>query len=242
MMDARVKAWMSWSTGKDSAMALEAVRSSGGVEVSALLTTVNADADRVAMHGVRRNLLESQADRLGLPLVIVEIPLDCPNEVYEERMAKAVDSAVSDGVTHMVFGDLFLRDVRSYREERLDGSGITPIFPLWNRPTDALAREAIAGGLRAVVTCVDRAQIPHHFVGRDFDFEFLADLPEGVDPCGEHGEFHTFVFDGPGFRSAIDVELGPIVERGQFIFSDVRNRGATIGEFQTTPEGPDRAQ
>jgi len=212
---------MSWSSGKDSAMALDVARSEGTVEVTALLSTVNADADRVAMHAVRRSLLEAQADRLGLPLVTVEIPSPCSNNTYEARMGEAVAAARADGVAHVIFGDLFLRDVRAYREERLAGTGISPIFPLWDRPTDLLAREILESGLKAVITCVDRAQLRGEFAGRRFDAELLGELPAGVDPCGERGEFHTFVWDGPGFRSPIEVEIGQIVERDGFVFCDL---------------------
>jgi uncharacterized protein (TIGR00290 family) len=215
---------MSWSSGKDSATALDVVRSEGNVEVTALLCTVNADANRVAMHAVRRSLLEAQADRLGLPLVAVEIPSPCPNEVYEARMAEAVAAAIADDVSHMIFGDLFLRDVRAYREDRLAGTGISPIFPLWDRPTDLLAREMLEAGLKAVITCVDPAQLHGDFAGRRFDAALLSELPAGVDPCGEHGEFHTFVWDAPGFRSPIDVEIGGVVERDGFVFCDVCER------------------
>src|ERR1039457_7216496 len=177
-MAARARAWMSWSSGKDSAMALDVARSGGIVEVTALLSTVNADANRVAMHAVRRSLLEAQADRLGLALVTVDIPSPCSNHIYEARMAKAIAAARADGVAHIIFGDLFLRDVRAYREDRLAGTGISPIFPLWDRPTDVLAREMLASGLKAVITCIDRAQLHSDFAGRHFDAELLSELPE----------------------------------------------------------------
>jgi uncharacterized protein (TIGR00290 family) len=212
---------MSWSSGKDSAMALDVARTEGTVEVTALLSTVNADADRVAMHAVRRSLLEAQSDRLGLALVTVNIPSPCSNEIYEERMAEAMLAARSGDVTHVIFGDLFLRDVRAYREDRLAGTGISPLFPLWGRPTDALAREMLESGLKAVITCVDPAQLRGEFAGRRFDADLLSELPAGVDPCGENGEFHTFVWDGPGFRSPVDVEIGQIVERDGFVFCDL---------------------
>jgi uncharacterized protein (TIGR00290 family) len=218
---ANPKAWMSWSSGKDSAMALHVVRSSGDVEVTALLSTVNAAADRVAMHAVRRSLLEAQANRLGLPVVVVEIPSPCPNEVYEARMGDAMTVALGEGVEHVVFGDLFLADVREYRESRLAGTGISPLFPLWGRPTGALAREMIGSGLQAVLTCVDPAQLCGDFVGRRFDAELVADLPAGVDPCGEHGEFHTFAWDAPGFRAPVNVQVGEVVERDGFVFCDL---------------------
>jgi len=218
---------MSWSSGKDSTMALDAVASAGDVEVTALLTTVNAQADRVAMHGVRRQLLKAQADRLGLPLVTIEIPSPCTDEVYEDRMAEAVAAAAADGVAYIVFGDLFLRDIRTYREEHLARTGVSPLFPLWGRPTDVLAREMLASGVEAVITCVDRAQLGGDFAGRSFDGQLLAELPGSVDPCGENGEFHTFVWNGPGFSSPIDIELGEVVERDGFVFCDVREAEAT---------------
>jgi uncharacterized protein (TIGR00290 family) len=211
---------MSWSSGKDSAMALHVARAEG-VDVVGLLTTVNANADRVAMHAVRRELLEAQARAVGLPLHVVEIPSPCPNDVYEAAMAGAVARARADGVGEMVFGDLFLADIRAYRESMLDGTGIAPRFPLWQRPTAALARDMLDVGIRAVVTCVDPKQAPRELAGRAFDADFLASLPGGVDPCGENGEFHTFVSDGPGFGSPIPVATGEIVERDGFVFADV---------------------
>jgi uncharacterized protein (TIGR00290 family) len=182
---------------------------------------VNADADRVAMHAVRRTLLEAQADRLDLPLVTIEIPAHCSNETYEARMAEAIAGARADEITHMIFGDLFLRDVRSYREDHLAGTGISPIFPLWDRPTNLLAHEMLRSGIKAVVTCVDQSQLDGGFAGRRFDAEFLSELPERVDPCGENGEFHTFVWNGPGFNSPIDIEIGQVIERDGFTFCDV---------------------
>lgn len=215
------RAWMSWSSGKDSALALHEARQAGDVEVVGLLTTVNSTADRVAMHAVRRTLLEAQAAALGLPLHAVELPWPCPNEIYEQRMSTAVEAAVADGVERMIFGDLFLADIRAYRETSLAGTGITPMFPLWQRPTGDLAREMLTAGIRAVLTCVDPRQAPAEFAGRWFDEQLLADLPDGVDPCGENGEFHTFVVDGPGFAHPLDVEVGDIVERDGFVFADV---------------------
>jgi uncharacterized protein (TIGR00290 family) len=223
------KAWMSWSSGKDSAMALHKVRSEGVVEVMALLTTVNSDAGRVAMHAVRRSLLAAQADRLGLPLFCVEIPSPCPSETYEARMARAMAAARDEGVAHVVFGDLFLQDVRTYREERLKGTGISPLFPLWGVPTVALARQVLEAGLKAVITCVDPAQLGAEFAGRHFDAELLAQLPPGVDPCGERGEFHTFVWDGPAFSSPIDIEVGQVVKRDGFVFCDLAEPGTGRG-------------
>jgi uncharacterized protein (TIGR00290 family) len=214
-------AWMSWSSGKDSTFALHRARAAGEIDIVRLLVTMNADADRVAMHAVRRQLLEAQADRLGLPLELVELPTACPNDEYERRMGRAIDRATAAGVHHMVFGDLFLEDVRAYREQMLAGTGIAPGFPLWGRPTDVLAREMLAVGVRAVITCVDPQQLPAHFAGRAFDEQLLAELPPGVDPCGENGEFHTFVWNGPGFSSPIDIEVGDTVERDGFVFADV---------------------
>jgi uncharacterized protein (TIGR00290 family) len=220
-VDAVTKAWMSWSSGKDSALALHTVRQSGAVDVVGLVTTVNTTADRVAMHAVRRSLLERQAEALGLPLHVVELPWPCANDVYERRMAAAVAVAREAGVTAMVFGDLFLEDVRRYREQSLAGTGLTPLFPLWRRPTTAVARELLDAGVRAVITCVDPAQAPPAIAGRWFTEELLADLPAEVDPCGENGEFHTFVVDGPGFAASLDVTVGETSERDGFVFTDV---------------------
>jgi uncharacterized protein (TIGR00290 family) len=215
------RAWMSWSSGKDSTLALQLARQDPDITVTGLLVTVNAEADRVAMHAVRRSLLERQSDRLGLPLHVVEIPSPCPNDVYEARMGQAMNEATQRGVEAMVFGDLFLEDIRQYREQALAGTGIRPLFPLWDRPTDALAREMIALGIRAVLTCVDPSQLSPSFVGRAFDDDLLDELPPEVDPCGERGEFHTFVWDGPGFTAPIPIRTGEIVTRDGFVFCDV---------------------
>jgi uncharacterized protein (TIGR00290 family) len=212
---------MSWSSGKDSAFGLHVTRVAGQVDVVGLLTTVNTTANRVAMHAVRRVLLEAQAKSLGLPVHVVELPWPCPNEIYELRMNEAVDKATDGGVEHMVFGDLFLADIRAYREQQLAGTGISPVFPLWERPTDVLAREMLDAGVRAVVTCVDPSQAPAEIAGRWYDADLLAELPASVDPCGENGEFHTFVVDGPGFGYPLDVTLGDVVERDGFVFADV---------------------
>jgi uncharacterized protein (TIGR00290 family) len=216
-----MKILVSWSSGKDSAWMLHTVRAEGLGTPGALLTTVNDAAQRVAMHAVRMEVLEAQAAAAGLPLVVVRIPSPCPNEIYEQRMAEACRAAVADGFTHVAFGDLFLEDVRRYREERLAGSGLTPIFPLWDRPTDALARDMIAGGLRARLTCVDPRVLPAEFAGRTFDERLLRDLPGSVDPCGERGEFHTCVTAGPMFSAPLSVAPGVIVERDGFVFADV---------------------
>jgi uncharacterized protein (TIGR00290 family) len=215
------QAWMSWSSGKDSALALHRVQGEAEVEVVGLLTTVNATAERVAMHGVRRTLLDAQAQALGLPVHVVDLPWPCSNEVYEQQMAAAVTSARNCGVDVMVFGDLFLEDVRRYRERSLAGTGLLPLFPLWRLPTTAVARELLGLGIRAMVTCVDLAQAPGEFAGRWYDEALLAELPPGVDPCGENGEFHTVVVDGPGFSRPIEVTVGETVERDGFIFVDV---------------------
>jgi len=221
-----MKILVSWSSGKDSAWMLHALRESGPGPIGALLTTVNEAADRVAMHAVRRDVLEAQADAAGLPLIRVPIPSPCPNEVYEARMAEACRRAVADGFSHVAFGDLFLEDVRRYREERLQASGLTPMFPLWGRPTDALARDMLRGGLEAYLTCVDPRVLPASFAGRRFDESLLSDLPEATDPCGERGEFHSCVVAGPIFSKRLDVELGVVVERDGFVFADLRLAGS----------------
>ncbi|HEX5534331.1 MAG TPA: hypothetical protein VFX33_11375 [Actinomycetales bacterium] len=225
------KAWLSWSSGKDCAWALHEIRSQGDsqgeVDVVGLLTTINSTANRVSMHGVRRALLEKQAASLGLPLHVIELPDPCPNDVYEQRMQAAVDAARCVGVSAIVYGDMFLEDVRAYREQALAGTGIEPLFPLWGKPTHEVARAMLAGGLRALVTCVDPRQAPPELAGRWFDEQLLADLPAQVDPCGENGEFHTFVVQVPQFDAALDVEVGEVVERGGFVFADVLPTGET---------------
>ncbi|MBK8205203.1 MAG: adenine nucleotide alpha hydrolase [Planctomycetes bacterium] len=215
---------LSWSSGKDSAWTLHALRQMPDVQVVGLLTTLNDEFQRVAMHAVRRELLRAQADAAGLPLREVMLPWPCSNEVYERLMTAACAQAVADGVTHMAFGDLFLPDVRQYREDKLAGTGITPIFPLWGRDTAALAREMTTGGLRAVLTCVDPRKLDPTFCGRAFD-DVLADLPAGIDPCGENGEFHTFVHSGPMFSQPIAIEVGETIERDGFWFADVLPAG-----------------
>ena len=203
-------------------MALHVVRTEADLDVTALLVTMNAEADRIAMHAVRRELLAAQAARLDLPVHVVDIPSPCPNDVYEAAMTGALAVARDAGVERMVFGDLFLEDVRDYRETRLAGTGITPVFPLWGRRTDRLARDMLAAGVRAVLTCIDPTVLEPELAGRAFDEALLAELPPGVDPCGERGEFHTFVWDGPGFRAPIDIEVGDVVERDGFVFCDLR--------------------
>lgn len=215
------KAILSWSSGKDSAFALHEVRNRGLADVVALLTTVNETHERVAMHGVRERLLDLQAEAAGLPLIKVKLPWPCPNETYEERMEEATVRIKADGITHTIFGDLFLEDVRAYREKRLDAAGMAGLFPLWGRDTAVLAREMIASGMEPHIACLDPKHLPEHFAGRRFDESFLAELPDTVDPCGENGEFHTVVTAGPMFRRPIAVELGEAVARSGFIYRDV---------------------
>lgn len=218
----RKKAWVSWSSGKDSAWALEMTRRQNEVEIVALLTTVNQTHRRVAMHAVRESLLEQQAEALSLPLVKVLLPWPCPNAVYENAMAAAVTRAQHEGVSRMIFGDLFLEDIRRYREEKLGGTGIQPMFPLWGMNTAELASRMVEAGLRAYLTCVDPKKLDSSFAGRMFDGALLADLPRGIDACGENGEFHTFAFEGPMFRQSIAVEPGEVVERDGFVFADLQ--------------------
>jgi uncharacterized protein (TIGR00290 family) len=212
---------LSWSSGKDSAWALHILNQQRPERVGALLTTVNEAMDRVAMHGVRRDVLEAQARAAGLPLRLVPIPHPCPNDIYETRMAAAVAAAVADGFTHAAFGDLYLQDIRRYREDRLAGTGLEPLFPLWNLPTPQLARDMIAGGLRARLACVDTRVLNTTFVGREFDADLIRDLPPGVDPCGENGEFHTCVYAAPMFRAPLSLERGEIVIRDPFAWSEL---------------------
>lgn len=215
------RAWMSWSSGKDSMLALQAARCRNDVEIVGLLTTVNAEADRVAMHAVRRTLLEAQAAALGLRLHVVALPWPCPNEEYERRMSAALEEARGDGVRQVIFGDLFLDDIRAYREHAMADTGLTPLFPLWQRPTAQVAREIIDAGIRAVLTCVDPNQAPAELAGRWYDQQLLDELPSSVDPCGENGEFHTFVVDGPGFADSIPISVGERVTRDGFVFADL---------------------
>lgn len=217
----RPKAWLSWSSGKDSAWALHAIRLRQELDVVALLTTISAPFARVAMHAVRESLLDAQAHAVGLPLVKVLLPNPCPNETYEKAMADAMVRARAEGITRVVFGDLFLQDIRQYREEKLTPGGMTPVFPLWGIDTAALARAMVDSGLRAYLTCVDPKKLDASFAGRVFDAGLLADLPAGVDPCGEHGEFHSFAFAGPMFRAPLSAKVGEVVEREGFIFADV---------------------
>jgi uncharacterized protein (TIGR00290 family) len=212
---------LSWSSGKDSAWSLYLLRRDSSVQVVSLITTINEAFDRVAMHAVRRQLLEQQAEAAGLPLWAVPLPWPCSNDQYETRMREVCARAVAEGVEAIAFGDLFLADIRAYRERQLAGSGLDPMFPVWQLPTAELARDMIAAGLRAKITCVDPKRLSPDFAGREFDAKFLADLPREVDPCGENGEFHSFVYDGPMFRHRIHVQTGEIVERDGFVFADL---------------------
>lgn len=212
---------LSWSSGKDSAWSLHLLREDPSIEVVALVTSLNQQFDRVAMHAVRRELLELQAESVGVPLWTVPLPWPCSNEEYEARMRDLCIRAIDQGVEAMAFGDLFLTDIRAYREKQLAGTGLEPMFPVWQIPTADLARTMIASGLRAKITCIDPKVLPNEFAGRDFDSQFLADLPPGIDPCGENGEFHSFVYDGPGFRSRLPVTVVEILERDGFVFADV---------------------
>jgi uncharacterized protein (TIGR00290 family) len=216
-----MKTLVSWSSGKDSAWMIHVLRHTPGIELGGLLTTVNASAQRVAMHAVRVELLETQAASLGLPLRQIPIPSPCPNEVYERAMAEAVREAVDAGFTHVAFGDLFLEDIRRYRETQLAGSGLTPLFPLFGADTTALAAQMVSAGLQARITCVDPRVLDRRFAGREFDAALLADLPSSVDPCGERGEFHSFAYAGPMFRYPIAIESGVVVDRDGFTFADV---------------------
>jgi uncharacterized protein (TIGR00290 family) len=216
---------VSWSSGKDSAWSLHLLRQDPNIEVVALVTTLNEAFDRVAMHAVRRELLELQAQSLGLPLWTVPLPWPCSNDQYEARMHALCARAIDEGIQAMAFGDLFLADIRAYREKQLAGTGLDPLFPVWQIPTADLARTMLASGLKAKITCIDPRALPVTFAGRDFDAQFLADLPAGIDPCGENGEFHSFVYAGPGFRHPIPVALGEIVERDGFVFADLTADG-----------------
>ena len=215
------KTWLSWSSGKDSAWALHVLRGQTGVEVTGLFCTVNREFDRVAMHAVRAELLRRQAERVGLPVRIIPIPNPCSNAEYDEIMSGFVAEARREGIECFAFGDLYLEDIRRYREERLAGTGIAPIFPLWGRPTGELSRAMVNGGLRARITCVDPARLGAEFAGREYDQSFLGAIPETVDPCGENGEFHTFAFDGPMFAGPVDVVVGDTVSRDGFVFTDL---------------------
>ena len=215
------KTLLSWSSGKDSAWALHTLRRRSDLEIAGLVTTMNQVYQRVAIHAVRLELLQRQAEAVGLPLHIIDLPYPCSNSQYEAAMEKFIEQSKQKGIECMAFGDLFLADIKAYREAKLSSTGITPLFPIWLTPTDQLAREMISSGLRAVVTCVDPKQLPASFAGREFNEEFLLTLPADVDPCGERGEFHTFAFDGPMFSEPVNIEVGEITEREGFIYADV---------------------
>jgi uncharacterized protein (TIGR00290 family) len=217
----RPKALISWSSGKDSAFALHEVRRADEFDVVGALTTVTETFGRVSIHGVRQEILRAQLDAAGLPPRIVPIPYPCPNEIYEARMGEAVAKAVQDGITHIIFGDLFLEDIRVWREQKLAGTGITPVFPLWGRPTLELAHAMIASGFETYIATIDLKKLPADFAGRKFGAQLLADLPEGVDPCGENGEFHTCVVAGPIFARRLPVVVGERVERDGYAYCDL---------------------
>jgi uncharacterized protein (TIGR00290 family) len=215
------KVLLSWSSGKDSAWTLHLLRLQPDIQVAALFTTFNSAADRVAMHAVRRALVEAQAERTGLPLWAIELPWPCSNLEYEERMRAVCQRATTEGITAIAFGDLFLDDIRDYRVRQLQGSGLEPLFPVWQIPTEQLGREMIAAGVKAKITCVDPSRLARSFAGRDYDLRLLEALPSEIDPCGENGEFHTFVCDAPVFSRPIAVRVGEVVERDGFVFADV---------------------
>jgi uncharacterized protein (TIGR00290 family) len=212
---------LSWSSGKDSACGLHLLRQRGEYDVVGLLTTFNQEADRVAMHAVRRELVERQAAAAELPLWAVPLPWPCSNEQYEALIAQTCAKAVAAGIEGVAFGDLFLEDVRAYREKQLKGTGLQPVFPVWGLPTRALAEEMIASGMRAKLTCIDTGKLDRSFAGREFDRALLSDLPEGVDPCGERGEFHSFVYAGPMLNATVPVVVGETIVRNQFVFADL---------------------
>jgi uncharacterized protein (TIGR00290 family) len=215
------KVLVSWSSGKDSAWSLHVLRQQGEVEVVGLLTTINEHFQRVAMHSTRRGLVQAQARATGLPLWEIPLPWPCKNEEYELAMGRACAQAVEQEITGIAFGDLFLEDVRKYREDRLQGTGLKPIFPVWGLDTRNLIEEMLDSGVRTRIVCVDPKKLPRHFVGKDISRELLASLPPGTDPCGENGEFHTFVYGGPMFNRKIPIQSGEIVNRDGFTFADV---------------------
>jgi uncharacterized protein (TIGR00290 family) len=215
------KVLLSWSTGKDSAYALYQMRNTNNFDVVGLLTTITEEYDRVSMHSTRHDLLKKQAEQLNLPLFPVFIPASCTHDIYKARMQIFIEQAAQQGITHIVFGDLFLENVRKYRESQLASSKIRPLFPLWGKNTKALAHEIIQCGWKAIITCVDSQKLDACFTGRHFDQEFLNDIPKDVDPCGENGEFHTFVYDGPLFQHPIPTSLGEIMESNGCFFRDI---------------------
>jgi len=221
-MSRRSKVLLSWSSGKDSAWALQALRGQPDIELAGLITTFNQQADRVAMHAVRRELVEMQATAVSLPLFPVDLPWPCPNEEYEKILTGALTELKNRlSITHVAFGDLYLEDVRAYREKQMGSLGLTPLFPIWGQPTNKLAQQMVAAGVKAWLTCVDPKQLPREFAGRAYDARLLGELPGAVDSCGENGEFHTFAWDGPMFANPVHVSPGEIVERDGFVFADL---------------------
>lgn len=241
------RVWLSWSSGKDSAWAFQRIRMQADFEVIGLFTTLNREFDRVTMHAVRRELLETQAKAVGLPLRLVSLPWPCSNQQYETIMAHLWSEMREAGVEAVVFGDLFLEDVRRYRQDQLNGTGLEALFPLWGLPTGLLAEEMISEGLRAKITCVDPSRLDRRFAGRDFDPILLADLPPQIDPCGENGEFHTFAYAGPMFSGPLRLSMGQTTERDGFVFADILPRHFRAGtqpgleKTPTTREGAIRS-
>lgn len=215
------KALLSWSSGKDSAWALKTLREDPRINLAGLFTVVNETYGRVAMHSTRLALLRRQAASAGLPLSVINIPYPCDNERYASIMRGFIEDSLANGVELMAFGDLFLEDVRRYREDQLSGTGVTPIFPLWDIPTRTLAEQMFSAGVKAYVSCVDPRKVPAAMAGRQWSRRMIDELPDGADPCGENGEFHTVVVDGPFFRSPIPVKIGETVERDGFVFADI---------------------
>ena len=215
------KVWLSWSSGKDSAWTLYTLQMERNFEVTGLFTTVTEQFDRISMHGVRTSLLETQVVGIGLPLYVAKIPWPCSDKLYRIAMESVWEVAIQNGVDSIAFGDLFLEDIRRYRIDLLGHTELQPIFPLWGKPTQKLAREMMSKGLRAILTCVDPSQLPAEYAGREYNSELLDELPSSVDPCGENGEFHTFVHSGPMFSEPLNVNIGNVVERGGFVFTDV---------------------
>ena len=224
MADTSTKTLLAWSSGKDSAYALWILRQRPDIEVAGLLTTLNAAVDRVSMHAVRESVLDEQARACRLPLLKVPLPDPCSDAEYRAAMSIAIDAARGQGIEAIAFGDLFLADVRAYREAQLAGTGLSPLFPLWDRPTRELAVEMVDGGVEAIITCVDTEQLDARFVGRSYDHSLLNELPEGVDPCGENGEFHTVAIAGPMFSGRVETEVGEVVDHSRFVFVDVTLR------------------
>lgn len=221
MLKITKKVFVSWSTGKDSAYALHLIRQSNQYEIVGLLSTVTEEYDRVAMHGTRHTLLKIQAERLGLTSYPILIPPTCSDDLYNTRMQEAMERMIKAEISHVIYGDLFLEEIRKYRETKLAHTNITPLFPLWGKNTTKLANEMIESGIKAIITCIDTKKLDASFAGRHFDQQLLKDLPKDVDPCGENGEFHTFVYDGPMFCRPIPITLGTTVERETYIYQDI---------------------